>query len=354
MERIPVYRPTLPSYEKLENYIRSIDKSHIYTNRGHLVRSLEERLAEHLGVCASQVVMCTNATLGLEGALETSTVLEDWACPSWTFAATPMSLMRSRSSFYFCDVQLDWRAKMGNESGDINFLVDVLPFGSSSRFDQYPMSMKRVVVDAAASFDSLENFNHGELDIPASMVASLHATKSLPGAEGGFFWSNDSDWVDRFRRWIAFGFNGDRSSIQIGTNAKMHEYSAALVHASLDSWTTDRSEWIDLAGWAHEVSEEYGFKSLPAHIDGFASPYWIISGEKEKIRQLVRIMEDMNVETRQWWGEGCHNMPAFKEIRRESLENTLEISETSIGLPFFRGMCKAQQNHIEKAFEFLN
>lgn len=354
MERIPVYKPTLPSYEKLESYIRDIDKSHIYTNRGHLVRSLEERLAEHLGVSASQVVMCANATLGLEGALETSTVLEDWACPSWTFAATPLSLMRSRSSFYFCDVQLDWRAKIADELGVTNFLVDVLPFGSSSRFEHYPIGMQRVVVDAAASFDSIEKFNQGHLDIPVSMVASLHATKSLPGAEGGFFWSNDSGWVESFRRWIAFGFNGDRSSVQMGTNAKMHEYSAALVHASLDSWNTDRSEWIDLAGWAHEISKVHGFKSLPAHVDGFASPYWIISGEKEKIRQIVKIMEDMNVETRQWWGGGCHSMPAFKDIRSETLDNTIEISETSIGLPFFRGMSKEQQKHIETAFDFLN
>ena len=65
-------------------------------------------------------------------------------------------------------------------------------------------------------------------------------------------------------------------------------------------------------------------------------------------------MEDMNVETRQWWGEGCHSMPAFKDIRSESLDNTIEISETSIGLPFFRGMSKEQQKHIEKAFDFLN
>ena len=354
MERIPVFKPTLPSFEKIEKYIKEIDASHIYTNRGHFVRSLEERLAEHLGVSASQVVMCANATLGLEGALETSAVLEDWACPSWTFAATPMSLMRSRSSFYFCDVELDWRAKMSDENGSTSFLVDVLPFGSSSRFEQYPLGMQRVVVDAAASFDSIENFNQGDLVIPVSMVASLHATKSLPGAEGGFFWSNDCDWVERFRRWIAFGFNGERSSVQIGTNAKMHEYSAALVHASLDSWSVDRSEWIDLAGWAFETSEEYGFKSLPAHINGFASPYWIISGEKEKIARVSRIMEDNSVETRQWWGEGCHNMPAFEQIRKENLDNTIQISETSIGLPFFRGMSKSQKNQIEKAFESLN
>jgi hypothetical protein len=43
--RIPAFRPKLPCVEKLIPYLREINKSRWYSNRGMLVEGLERRIA---------------------------------------------------------------------------------------------------------------------------------------------------------------------------------------------------------------------------------------------------------------------------------------------------------------------
>jgi dTDP-4-amino-4,6-dideoxygalactose transaminase len=353
MEQIPVFRPMLPDLPRISTYISSIDSSKHYTNRGPLVLSLEERIAHHLGVNKSNIVMCANATLGLEGAYETSELDGSWFCPAWTFAATPSSLIRARKEFVFCDVDSDWRIQVPVENVKESLIVDVLPFGSSSRIQDFNPLVKGLVIDAAASFDSIQNFETGNRSFPVSMVGSFHATKSLPGAEGGFFWSNDIEWVSRFRKWISFGFDENRNAIQAGTNAKMHEYSAAIIHSSLDSWASDKEEWLDLKDWAFNLSSQYGFELFSEPDHHFATPYWIVKGSSEKIESLRRIFAENDIQTRNWWGEGCQKMPAFKEVRKFDLINTEKIAKQSTGLPFFRGMPEEFKKRISDTFAKL-
>lgn len=353
MELIPVFRPLLPDLHRLSIYISKIDLSKQYTNRGPLVQSLEERMADHLGVDKSDVVMCANATLGLEGAYETSELDGSWYCPAWTFAATPSSLNRARKEFVFCDVDSFWRIEVPADKLSNSLIVDVLPFGSSVRIQDFSSSIKGLVIDAAASFDSIQNFATGNRSFPVAMVGSFHATKSLPGAEGGFFWANDPEWVSRFRKWISFGFDENRNAIQAGTNAKMHEYSAAIIHSSLDSWASDKEEWLYLKDWAFKLSSEYGFEMFSEADQNFATPYWIIKGSKEKIESLKKIFAENNIQTRNWWGEGCQNMPAFKEIKKLDLMNTEKIAKQSTGLPFFRGMSEEFKVRISDTFARL-
>ena len=46
-ESIPVFRPTLPKFTQVQKYIKMIDDSHIYSNRGPLVRLLEVKYSEY-------------------------------------------------------------------------------------------------------------------------------------------------------------------------------------------------------------------------------------------------------------------------------------------------------------------
>jgi dTDP-4-amino-4,6-dideoxygalactose transaminase len=48
---------------------------------------------------------------------------------------------------------------------------------------------------------------------------------------------------------------------------------------------------------------------------------------------MATLRED-GVETRQWWGAGCHTSPAFAACRRTELANTDRLGASVIGLPF--------------------
>ncbi len=65
--RIPVMRPSLPSFTNVQPLLQSIDASHIYSNRGPLVQALEIEYAIYLGMDPSLVVAVGNATQALQG-----------------------------------------------------------------------------------------------------------------------------------------------------------------------------------------------------------------------------------------------------------------------------------------------
>ena len=67
-------------------------------------------------------------------------------------------------------------------------------------------------------------------------VFSFHATKVLNSLEGGMITTDDADLANRIRLMRNFGFAGFDNVIGLGTNAKMHEVSAAMGLTSLDSF----------------------------------------------------------------------------------------------------------------------
>jgi dTDP-4-amino-4,6-dideoxygalactose transaminase len=45
-------------------------------------------------------------------------------------------------------------------------------------------------------------------------------------------------------------------------------------------------------------------------------------------------LREHGVDTRQWWGGGCHASPAFAQRRREPLAVTEALAASTLGLPF--------------------
>ena len=69
---IPVFVPKLPTAEDLLPYLREIDLARTYSNFGPMVLRLHSELAQYFGVRVDQIVTLANATLALEGAIQTS------------------------------------------------------------------------------------------------------------------------------------------------------------------------------------------------------------------------------------------------------------------------------------------
>ena len=68
-EFLPVCRPGLPAADALLPYLRQIDAARHYTNRGPLVRLLEQRLAQTLGLPDHGLRSASNGTSAIEIAI---------------------------------------------------------------------------------------------------------------------------------------------------------------------------------------------------------------------------------------------------------------------------------------------
>ena len=347
---IPMFRPRLPSYSQLEKYITVIDSSRQYSNFGPLESEVRLRFSEYLRLPIENIVTCSNATLGINGAISTSSTSGIWSLPSWTFTATAAALNQARGTGFFLDIDHEWRAK---PSKDYSNLVDVLPFGqpvgTSKRYVEN--NVHEVVIDAAASFDSLLDQSWAEFPRFAAIL-SFHATKVLPAAEGGLFFSNSTEWAEQFRNWTRFGMQTGRVSFSEGTNAKMSEYHSAVLLASLDNWISDRKEWIAQISRANQLATKYGYRSNPHLPKECATPYWIVQHENPAaMEKLKRTFEAQKIETRAWWEYGCHKMPAYSHFLKGDLSTTDLVARQTLGLPFWIDMENEVWEAIERAFQ---
>lgn len=331
--------PTMPSANEVLPYLREIDDSRWYSNFGPLNSQLVSRLANYFQVDENQLCLIGNATLGLQAIAELIDVdpKSNFDLPSFTFAASPSSLISAKRRLRFLDIDNDMRCVPAYNS---KVIMDVLPFGESIRVENWMNNLDFLIIDAAASFDALKSFGKNtKLVCPYALVVSLHSTKLLGAGEGGVVISSKPELIKQIKLWQNFGFDLDNSSARItmlnGTNAKMSEYSCAVALASFDKWDYVRSSYLQIQSFAYELSNRCGIQMHSAMRFGRVNPYWILIPEDIENRIAIeRECRKMNFETRLWWQYGCHRMPGFTKIETVDLTNTEWISERYIGLPF--------------------
>jgi dTDP-4-amino-4,6-dideoxygalactose transaminase len=343
---MPVLRPRLPSAAEILPYLEEIDERRWYSNSGPLVIRLEEQLSRHLGGC--NVVTTANATLGLTAALQARRVPAGSVCliPSWTFPATPHAARAAGMTVWFHDVdRLTWALNPDHVTETlkrmprpVSAVIVVAPFGA-------PVDLKgweefqdhtgiAVIVDAAAAFDAARPSR-----IP--IVVSLHATKILGAGEGGFVASTDSHFSERVRACCNFGFRGSRNAMLPALNSKMSEYHAAVALASLASWPKIRQQHEHVMEWYRRGIVRLERVSLqPKYGNGWVSATTSVLLPPRSRDRIGLDLLKSGIETRQWWGQGCHVQPAFMDCPRSTLAVTEELGRRVLGLPHFPDMQK--------------
>lgn len=351
MSQVDLMVPKMPVTVDLIPYLERIDSSRIYSNFGNLHSELISRLSKHFGVLDENIVLCSNATTAISGAVITSSELDAlWDCPSWTFTASPAAVLSANRKLRFGDVDNEGRLEIPKDCLNV---LDVLPFGEAPNFSRYLNRKINIVIDAAASFDALSL--PGTFDATdAAFVVSMHATKLVGAGEGGIFISRDMDWVSRFRSWINFGMNGsgDRQSYSIGTNAKLSEYACAVGLASMDLWTQTKSKILENTQLALKLSQEFRLQPASAMLGGFATPYWIVRLSTVHEKEVLKTcLSSAGIQFRDWWADGCHNMPAYGEYSDGNFSKTDKFASTSLGLPFHCFLKDSDWGRIEEALK---
>jgi dTDP-4-amino-4,6-dideoxygalactose transaminase len=351
---LQVLRPSLPCAADLLPYLNEIDQRRWYSNSGALVVRLEEQLSCHLGFQDHSVITTANATLGLTVALMARRVPPGSVClmPSWTFAATPHAARAAGLIPWFIDVDRRTWALNPDQAVEalkhmprpVNSLIVVAPFGAPIDIKAWEEFEDRtgvlVIVDAAAAFDATRRSH-----LP--FVVSLHATKILGAGEGGFIASTDSQFLERVRASCNFGFQGSRNAMLPALNAKMSEYHAAVALASLAAWGETRQRHIRIVEWYRRAVARLDRVSLqPKYGHGWVSGTTSVLLPPDTRERVSQNLLQSGIETRLWWGTGCHTQPAFMDYPRGTLPVTEELGRRVLGLPHFPDMRKQDVDSV--------
>lgn len=249
-ERLPLIAPQPPRLSRLTDALERVEASGIYSNNGPEVRAFEaEATARLFGGCGDTLAVA-NATLGLMLAIRDQAGTRGEGCmalmPALSFAATAQAAHWAGLTPLICDIDpTDWSASATEEErllalhGDrIAVVVPYATFGRAIDLDRYAWLATRyrvgVVIDAAASLGTrgADGLNFGAC-APFPVVFSMHATKTFATAEGGLIHCDDEGIIARLRSMANFGFDGTRSAVLPGLNAKLPEVLAVMARAKL-------------------------------------------------------------------------------------------------------------------------
>ena len=233
-EPILVTRPSLPPKEELLAYIDRIYDSRWLTNFGPLHREFSEALSAYLGT--ESVSLFVNGHQALTACLKAMGLSGEILTTPFTFASTTHAILEAGCTPVFCDIDpvtytLDPERIEEQITERTSAILPVHVYGIFCDIERIGAIAEkhhlRVVYDAAHTFGETLNGLSPAAFGDASMF-SFHATKVFHSIEGGAVASADPALLERLERIKDFGIENAESVTEIGTNAKMNEFQAAM------------------------------------------------------------------------------------------------------------------------------
>ena len=239
--KIYVTRSSMPPFEEYAEMIRPLWDSHMLTNMGVLHQKLEEEMKKYLGI--NNITLLTNGHLAIELSLQALLSPEagqggqgEIITTPFTFASTTHAIVRNGFTPVFCDIREDDCTMDTDllESLITDRTVAILPvhvYGNICNVEEIERIARKhklkVLYDAAHAFgvrykgESIMNYG----DISA---LSFHATKVFNTIEGGGAIYRDPEIGEKLYRLKNFGIMSEEVVDDVGANAKMDEFRAAM------------------------------------------------------------------------------------------------------------------------------
>jgi dTDP-4-amino-4,6-dideoxygalactose transaminase len=346
---LPVLRPRLPTADRLQPYLRRIDRTRIYSNFGPLARELARRLGARFSLPDNGVALASSGHAALLGAIlaaagrarpERPIAL----IPAYTFIATATAAELAGYQPVFVDVdEATWtanpRALLAHpELTRAGVVIPVAAYGRPVTLGPWADFQERtgvpVVVDAAAAFDTLVRAPAHYLGtVPVAL--SFHATKVFSTGEGGGVMSVDLSLIERVTQALNFGFAGSRDAVVAATNGRLSEFHAAVGLAELDGWDDKIAEMERVV---HAYRRAFARANLndrlvTSPVVGLGYVLGSCAGPAEAAA-VERALAREAIDFRYWYSGGLHRHTYYRRQPRSPLDTTEQLAARLIGLPF--------------------
>lgn len=367
-EPLHVGRPNIGDRKRLLERINAILDTRWLTNAGPVVQEFERRIAAFAGV-RHCVAMC-NGTVAMEIAIRASGLTGEVIVPSFTFIATAHALQWQEITPVFCDIDAS------THNIDVDRIEELITprttgilgvhlWGRPCQVDALQEIADRhglhLLFDAAHAFGcswqgkSIGSFGTAE-------VFSFHATKFVNSAEGGAVVTNDDTLAEKMRLMKNFSFAGYDNVIDVGTNGKMSELSAAMGLTSLESIASfvdvNRRNYVQYQDLLKGIDGLSLITYDPTETNNYQYIVLEIDETLTRINRdvMLEILHAENVLARRYFYPGCHRMKPYASsmpTARSRLPETEAIAERVLLLPNGTATDSQQVESICKLLQFL-
>jgi dTDP-4-amino-4,6-dideoxygalactose transaminase len=343
-EPLHVGRPNIPDPQAVLARVRGALERGWLTNDGPLVRELEERLADYLGV--PHCVAMANGTIALEVLARALELKGDVLVPGFTFIATAHAFSWLGLRPVFCDVDphthtidvLDAEARITKDTAAIAAVhlwggaCDVAALTAlGGRLGLPVLYDSAHALGTAVGARRVGNFGTAE-------VFSFHATKFFNTFEGGAVTTHDGALAARLRLMRNFGFAGYDNVASEGTNAKLSEVHAAMGVTMLDHiddlLAANQRSW---SRYARALESCAALRMLAAPAGITSNHQYVVcevAGDAALTRdQLLSVLWAENVRARRYFFPGCHRTEPYARRSTTRLPVTEDLAERVLVLP---------------------
>ena len=357
---IPVTKPYLPDREKLDRYIDGIYERQWLTNNGQLVQELTRRLEEYLGV--ENLLLVANGTLALQIAYRALGVScgksdrkPEAITTPFTFIATASSLKWEGVEPVFADINpdtwcLDPEKIEATITQDTRAIVPVHVFGNACDVEGIDEIARKhdlkVIYDASHAF-GVKYKGESLLKYGDAATLSFHATKLFHTGEGGAIVFKRKEDLERAKKMINFGITGPETIEELGINAKMSEFHAAMGLCVLDEMEANLSirEKIWLR-YEASLNSKVKFQVRPADISYNFAYLPVVFENEETMIGVASLLKEQGVFARRYFYPSLETVEWLKGSVKQSVSS--DIASRILCLPIYSKLNETDQDCIIK------
>lgn len=336
---IALNSPVKPNLKKLHKLLEQINNSGWFTNFGPMHKELTARLEDYLGV--QNLLLTNNGTSALQVAGS--------AIGSQSVISTPFSFVATVSAFKwqqykvaFADIDPDslnlcpQAVKTAYRKGcKADTLLATHVYGNScdvSAIDKLSEQNNfQIIYDGSHAFGVKIN-DQSVLNYGDASTLSFHATKIFHTIEGGAIVFKDRVNYEKAEEIINFGIRPGQGVVNVGINAKLNEYQAAVGLVNLE----EIDNIIDHRAELFHVYRQ-GLKDLvtlptwhpESNANGAYMP--ILLKNKQQVDLVTQVLDANNIQSRHYFSPSLDKI--FVDSHNYGTPNSLKVSEGILSLP---------------------
>lgn len=317
---IQVTKTFLPPQEEYNAILKRAWDKQWLTNRGVLLKELEEKLKAYLAM--PNIICTSNGTVPLQIALEYFAKGGEVITTPFSYVATTASIVWQHCTPVFVDIHptyltIDEQQIEAAITPKTTAILATHVFGNPCAVEEIARIAQKhqlkVIYDAAhcfgVTYKGKSVFEYGDVS-----SCSFHATKLFHTGEGGALFANNKQVHEQLFHYHNFGHNGQLAFHGLGINAKMSEMQAAMGLAVLpymEKIVQARKKVVAV------YNQELNFDAIqPLQLrEGTQwnySYYPVLFESEEKLLQVEQALNAQQIFPRRYFYPGLNTLPYVK------------------------------------------
>ena len=336
---INITKTFLPPQEEYQKILQEAWNTGWITNRGVLVKRLEQKLSEYLGI--DQVIAMTNGTLPLQIAIKALDLSDEIITTPFSYVATTSIINWEGCKPVFVDIDpntltIDETRIEAAITRKTSAILATHVFGNPCNIEAIEAIAQKhslkVIYDAAHGFGvnykGRSIFNYGHVS-----TCSFHATKVFQTGEGGAFFCNDVALHNKAFYLHNFGHKDKESFQGQGINAKMSELQAAMglaVMPYLEEGIKARAKLVEI--YEYELSA-YRTIQLRTGTEWNYSYFPVIFESEAALKKVQAALKQVQIFPRRYFYPSLNHLPY---VQNKSCPVSEQVAECVLCLPLYQ------------------